>query len=114
MVSKVERSTGASSETSWNAVLYFPGHAEVSHNFIPLLGPAALPAVTPVADQLLITSAVTDWDRGVTGESPYGDSLQQESHVGSGCLPLNDDSRWGRIGVSRLWYVYERRESVFG
>lgn len=107
MVSKVKRLTDASSETSWNAVLYFPHHPEVPHNSIPLLGPAALPAVTPVADQLY-------WDRGVTGESPHGDSLQQESHVGSGCLPLNDDSRCGRIGVSRLWYVHERGESVFG
>jgi hypothetical protein len=42
-----------------------------------------------------MTAAVTEWGRGVTGESPYGDRLQQE--------PLNDDdSRCSRAGVSRL------------
>ena len=53
-----------------------------------------------------MTAAVTEWGCEVTGESPYGDRLQQESHVGVGCLPLNDgDSRSSQIGVSEVRFV---------
>lgn len=69
----------------------------------------ALPAVTPIDDQVLMTAAVTEWSCGVMGESPYGDRLQQESHVGLGCLPSNDgDSRSSQIGVSGVRFVLRR------